>query len=281
VYVHPQYDQACGTDFDIALLEINPGNKNGLLPDTQLNVTLMNNDYASVFEPKTMGWGRNYAEDPSKKPEGILRVSGPLNMSTDGECREGWPEFNYACSNGCDNAVWQQCTKQYQELPGGPGPCDYDTGSPLFWTPEGQTSPTYLIGMLSQVKGSTCPKEFAGWAKISELKDFICTYAPCENDTGAKSMSATLALCRWTAITVHNLLGLLVCGVVIPVSLCIRVLTYEMAPKVPDKSGTKRVPLLYLRDYFPASDKAVMSCDVILLIVSIVAVSIRNTMLTF
>ena len=95
VYVHPKYDQKCNTDFDIALLEINPGNMNGLLPDTQKNVTLMDNNYSAIFEPKTMGWGDTYAEDPRTKMGGTLYVSTALNMSSDDECREGWPEFNY------------------------------------------------------------------------------------------------------------------------------------------------------------------------------------------
>ena len=41
-------------------------------------------------------------------------------------------------------AMWQQCTKQYQDLPG-PGPCAHDIGSPLFWSPAGTVEPTYLV----------------------------------------------------------------------------------------------------------------------------------------
>ena len=54
-------------------------------------------------------------------------------------------------------------------------------------------------------------------------------------------MSADLPLCRWTAIKIHNIMGLLLCGALIPFSFGIQAVTYSMSPKVPDKSGKLQV----------------------------------------
>jgi len=271
VIVHPKYDQKCNQNFDIALLEINTGNKNGLLPSTQLNVTLQGSA-GPIFEPKQMGWGLRGPEDSSEAPLEDLRVTREkLNISSDGDCQDGWPEFNHQSTNA-DPAPWLLCTVQDEPSKGGPGPCQYDIGSPLFWSPPGTTDPMYLLGLLSQVTGGSCPKQYAGWSKITELKDFICQYGDfCENDTGATSLDAQTGMCRWTAIKIHNVIGLVLCGFLLPLSLGIQAVTYEMAPKTPDKGGALRVSLLYLRDSFPTSHNGVLFMDGLLLLMSIVA----------
>lgn len=84
-------------------------------------------------------------------------------------------------------------------------------------------------------------------------------------------MSADLPLCRWTAIKIHNIMGLVLCGALIPFSFGIQAITYAMSPKVPDKSGKLQVSLLYMRDNFPSSSNSVLFLDIILFIVTIVA----------
>merc|ERR1712166_1330446 len=232
--IHPNYDQTCGTQYDVAILTLVDA-----AVFTNSQKVAEGHGIGSFGTLIAAGWGKITNLDRSTLPGGDLRAV--TSFETEGDCTSKWIDFNsdrQICSTG--------------KL-GGSGVCNFDEGSVLFYM---SSSTPIVVGLLTSSAGTSCPSEYSRWSRVSAYKDWICQVVGCADDTGVDSQGST-GLCRWTALQVHAIMGLIFCGGIVPFSLALTLMTYEIERQ---KDGA--VDVNYLRESYPNVEKGVFALEV-------------------